>query len=268
MDKSRLDTSKGLLYKPTKSPQPQFTDSFEIIKRNRNEIVDKSTLVTQSEQAARYQSPLVPRLIHLTAIDPKRRQRVQSTVNHIPKARSNKSLSIKPSTTYSRDLSKKFQVNYEEDKTPTRLQRRWEDQREFGFSEGKGRRGKSFDCIKRSELGRVVADIKRRRRNEQHIDQMLDQIIAGDVFGGERYEGRRKQIISTIPTGLNFPTPRYANIPSPMTGRFNIPEEDKVNTIKIEQLPTITVDNISQLPDIELQSNQSVNIARKKVCLY
>ena len=255
MDKSRLDTSKGLLYKPTISPQLQFSDSFEIIKRNRNEIVDKSTLMTQSEQAAKYQSPLVPRLIHLTAIDPKRRQKVQS---NCLKNRNNNSVSVKPTTALSRNLSRKA---YEENKTPTKLQEDY-----MGLDRLKGRRGKSFDCIKRNELGRVVADIKRRRRNEQQIDQMLDQIIAGDteienVFANQHYQGRHQQIISAIPTSLNFPTPRYANVPLPMTGRFNIPEEDKVSTIKIEQLPTMN----SQLPEIEFQSNQTINIPRKQV---
>eukprot|EP00826_Nyctotherus_ovalis_P062803 TRINITY_DN9149_c0_g1_i2.p1 TRINITY_DN9149_c0_g1~~TRINITY_DN9149_c0_g1_i2.p1 ORF type:complete len:117 (-),score=21.91 TRINITY_DN9149_c0_g1_i2:93-443(-) len=105
------------------------------------------------------------------------------------------------------------------------------------------------------------------------MDQLLDQIMAGnvgieDVLGNQRYEGRHQQIISTIPTGLNFPTPRYPNVPLPMTGRFNIPEEDKASTIKADQLPTITVSNISQLPDIEVLSNEERKGGKRKTWLW
>lgn len=252
MDKSRLDTSKGLLPKPTLSSQIQHNDSFEMIKRSRNEIVDKSTLVTQSEQAARCQSPLVPRLIHLVAVDSRQRQRVQSAVK------------------FSRAVHCKHSGSEESGVARRRKSGRREEGREDKLP---GKRGSSFDCIRRSELGKVVADIKRRRRNEQHMDQLLDQIMAGnvgieDVLGNQGYEGRHQQIISTIPTGLNFPTPRYPNVPLPMTGRFNIPEEDKAGTVKAQHLPSLAASNISQLPDIEVESNEGSKGGRRKTWLW
>ena len=91
-----------------------------------------------------------------------------------------------------------------------------------------------------------------RKQREQEMDKILDQIITfntsfEDIFSKQHRTKKHQQIISTIPAGENFPTPRSANVPSPMTGRFNIPEEDnKINTIKMDELPTIDQHNIAE----------------------
>lgn len=77
-----------------------------------------------------------------------------------------------------------------------------------------------------------------RRQREQEMNEVLENIVNmntsfEDFFSKNQKIGKHQTIISTIPAEVNFPAPKTPTIPPPVTGRFNIPEEDKkVDTIK------------------------------------
>ena len=250
MDKSRLDTTKGLIYKPNKSPQ--MKDSLEIISRSRNQIIDKSTSYTQSEQIAKYKQLLRPHLIHLTAIDPKRKKHVKSTANCLHKNYSNKSVSLERiSAKHSHKPLQRYQKL-------TPLQKE-EAKHKFIWTEKvKGNKRKSFDIVKQQEPKQLI-NIKKCINQERN--QMLNQIMIGnqnfeDIFGVQEYTGKHQQIISTIPPGLNLVIPGNENEPPLVTGHFNIPDEDKVNTIKLDDFPNIHIKNINTIESQTVQKNR------------
>jgi len=231
-------------------PETFSHDSFDLIKQSRAEILRKLSVSTPNDRLR--SQPSIPHIVHLTAIDPKRRKIASQ-------------LSASPVKYVHRSILSGHELNPIPDKPKMSSQKQSssqskDDQHEFNLNKKRGKSMDNFRPRKRVEssgdndIEKVKEEVKKRRTREQETDKILDEIITGnttfeDIFSKQQH-ARHQQIISAIPAGLNFPTPKSSNVPSPITGRFNnnnfpVDEDEKggiqysVNTIKQEQLPVI-----------------------------
>jgi len=211
-----------------------LNDSFELIKRSRNEILERNTTNVYSKQTPINQPSTIPRVIHLIAVDPKRRflrHRQQSPTKYIHKSilsiQDLIPISYKPNTRNSKSHETKIE--------------RMEEEKAGGYS----RRGRSFECnILKKPASRyienVIKDIKKRKHDEQQIDSMINKIATNNMTFEDmsmKYQitSNHEQMISTIP--LDIPTHRYKNVTYPIRGLYN--EEESDTTYKAVLYPNI-----------------------------
>eukprot|EP01022_Parablepharisma_sp_SALTPOND_P008407 TRINITY_DN135895_c0_g1_i1.p1 TRINITY_DN135895_c0_g1~~TRINITY_DN135895_c0_g1_i1.p1 ORF type:complete len:318 (-),score=24.07 TRINITY_DN135895_c0_g1_i1:1371-2255(-) len=256
----------------------QPNDSFEVIRQSRNEILGRSASYSPSERIVHGLQPaLIPHCVHLTAVDPKRRK-----VSSHAKPQQSPAKYVHRSILSEHEL---FPAGFKPEAGVKAKRDIKSQESAIGKMEEEkipAKRGKSLDYSRSRRptagagLEKVMEEVKKRKQREQEMEKILDQIITGnttfeDIFSKQQRTGKHQQIISAIPAGVSFPTPRSANVPSPMTGRFNIPDdESKENTIRLGQLPSIKKD-ILDMPQalpvsaVEIQVNQEENTSRRKV---
>ena len=212
-------------------------DSFELIRKSRNEILKRTSSCAKSEK--NILPNVIPRSIHLIAVNSKRRKafrnpRTKSSVKYIHKS----ILSV----------HELMQAEYIPEKRNAKSQESIVAEEKEEMKSGRiEKRGRSFEFggamkMQKKDLEKVFEEVRRRKCKEQKVDKMFDQIILGnttfeDIFNIQHRIARHQQIISTIPPGVNFPTPKSGNTPSLMAGSFNIPMDDEgISLLK----PTLT----------------------------
>ena len=239
MYKERFTSLKEKSLSKSKLPITQG-DPFKVINRSRNKIVS----FTQSEKIPCYSN--TPQA-HFIMMDTKRKRRAKSPTKQLNK------LMIPNSELIA--LTRKDHYSKSQEGKRRKME-------EILFLE---KRRRSLDNVKDKKIRIIVEDLKKRKIREREMDKILDRIITEnttfeDILTPQLQDGRHRQIISTIPPGILFPTIKPDNVPSLMTGRFNVPEEEVKEPISVLE-PFHTVNDPELVPTTAIElSIPSVNI--------